>query len=176
MPKWIWIKSNLLWKRPSKPQSIPPKDPKKLGIKIPHGWIFLGYVPTGDWTPVSGFEVWRATDYSTGTKKFGPKNFSSSTSHFLLDEVYYEKFFLPKFLCPHGVVSCASDFKSRHCGSSFVIHNLNSNPITFVEHCAVLWNPQIFPQLILGEDWGLRLSAGLSSSQLASPLSTERIL
>ena len=72
-PEWIWIKRNLLWKRPSKPQSIPPKDPKKLGIKIPHGWFFWGYVPTGDWTPVSGFEVWRATDYSMGTKKFWQK-------------------------------------------------------------------------------------------------------
>ena len=35
--------------------------------------IFGGYIPTGDWTLVSGFEVWRATDYSTVTKKFWQK-------------------------------------------------------------------------------------------------------
>ena len=52
-----------------------------------------------------------------GQRNFGRKNFSNSTSHFLLYEVYYEKFFLPKFLCPQGVVSSASDFKSRDQGS-----------------------------------------------------------
>ena len=38
-PKWIWIKSSLPSKWPSKPQSKPPKGSKSLEIKILHGTL-----------------------------------------------------------------------------------------------------------------------------------------
>ena len=72
-PNQFWIKSNLPWEWPSKPQSRHPKGSKKLEMKILDGWIFSPKIPTGIWTRGLS-RAWR-TLYrcATGLKGFSRK-------------------------------------------------------------------------------------------------------
>ena len=91
--------------------------PKKQELTSPTVEFFWGMSPQGiePWSLDLKSDALLTT--SRGQRNFDRKNFSSSSSHSLLHQVYYENIYLPKFLCPRKVVSSASDFKSRDCGS-----------------------------------------------------------